>query len=67
MKCYIKRNEDSLEEFESRDDEGFFLGYSCKIKGYNCYKKRLRKIVGWIDVRLDEALPQTKNHKEMNN
>ena len=25
--CYIKRNEDDLGKFDSRDDEGIFVGY----------------------------------------
>ena len=27
-KCFIKKNDDSLENFNSRSDEGIFLGYS---------------------------------------
>ena len=43
--CYIKRNEDDLGKFDSRIDEGIFLGYSSTKKAYRCYNKRLHKIV----------------------
>ena len=33
-KCYIKRNEDDLGKFDSRTDEGIFLGYSSINKLY---------------------------------
>lgn len=49
-KCYIKNNDDNLGKFDARDDEGIFLGYSTKSKGYKCYNKILWKIVSNIDV-----------------
>jgi hypothetical protein len=54
-KCYIKRNEDNLGKFDSRDDEGIMLGYSSRSKGYKCYNKRLHKIIESIDVKVDEG------------
>ena len=54
-KCYIKRKEDNLGKFDSRDDEGILLGYSSRIKGYKWYNKRLHKIVESIDVKVDEG------------
>lgn len=60
-KCYIKSNDDKLGNFDAREDEGIFLGYSTKRKGYICYNKRLHKIVDYIDVRVDEELsPKSK-------
>ena len=44
-KCYIKRNKDDLGKFDSRTDEGIFLGYSSTKNSYRCYNKRLHKIV----------------------
>ena len=43
--------------FDARADEGIFLGYASKSKGYRCYNKRMHKIVESIDVRFDEDLP----------
>ena len=46
-----------LGKFYVRDDEGIFLGYASKSKGYRCYNKRLHKIVESIDVRFEEDIP----------
>ena len=35
-KCYIKRDDD-IGKFDSRRNEGTFLGYSLKRKAYRCY------------------------------
>ena len=39
-KCYIKREDQKLGKFESRVDEGIYVGYSCKIKAYKLYNIR---------------------------
>ena len=44
-------------KYDARVDEGIFLGYASKSKGYRCYNKRLHKIVENSDVRFDEDLP----------
>ena len=36
-KCYIKREDDNLGKFDSRTDEGIFLGYSSTKTEYRCY------------------------------
>lgn len=51
-KCYIKRDAEDLGSFESRCDEGIFLGYSSQRKAYKLYNKRLHKIVESVHVRL---------------
>jgi hypothetical protein len=55
IKCYIKINEDNLGNFDSRANECILLGYSSRIKGYKCYKKRFHKIIESIDVKVDEG------------
>jgi hypothetical protein len=57
-KCYIKRNEDNLEKFDSRIDECIFLRYAFGSKAYKFYNKTLCKVVDSNDVRMDEAIPQ---------
>ena len=52
-KCYIKRNEDDLGKFDSRTNEGIFLGYSSTKKAYKCYNQRLHKIIESADERVD--------------
>jgi hypothetical protein len=44
-KCYMKRDDEDLRKFDSRVDEGIFIGYSSRIKAYICYNTALRKIV----------------------
>lgn len=39
-KCYIKREDQKLGKFESRVDEGIFVGYSSKRNAYKCYNLR---------------------------
>eukprot|EP00253_Pinus_taeda_P007818 PITA_07818 len=57
-KCFIKINDGSPGKFDSRVDEGIFLGYSTRSKAYKCYNFRLKKIVESIDVKIDEDLPE---------
>jgi len=52
-KCYIKRDED-LGKFDTRSDEGIFLGYATQSKAYWCFNKRLKKFVESANVRVDE-------------
>ena len=56
--CYIKRKEDDLGKFDSRIDEGIFLGYSSTKKAYRCYNKRLHEILESADVRVDDIKPR---------
>lgn len=35
-KCYIQRDGEDMNRFDSRSDEGIFLGYSCNNKAYRC-------------------------------
>jgi hypothetical protein len=44
-----------LGKFDSRDDEGIFLGYSSRSKAYRCYNKALGKIVESANVKVDEV------------
>ena len=36
-KCYNKRDDNDLGNFDSIIDEGIFLGYSSTLKAYRCY------------------------------
>ena len=66
--CYIKRNEDDLGKFDSRTDEGIFLGYSSTKREYRCYNKRLHNIVESADVRVDDIKPRReRSHDSVEN
>jgi hypothetical protein len=64
-KCYIKRDDDNLGKFDSRSDEGIFLGYSSNKKAYRCYNLRLHKIVESENVKVDDL--KTKGIKSQDN
>ena len=65
-KCYIKRGDNKSGKFDSQVDEGIFVGYSCNRKAYICYKLRLKRIVGRINVKIDES-SLLKTRKECRN
>ena len=49
-----KKKNANLRKFEDKADEGIFLGYSTKSRGYKCYNKNLKKIVESTDVKVAE-------------
>jgi hypothetical protein len=53
-KCYIKRVVNNLGKFDSRCDEGIFLGNSYKRKYYRCLNMRSDKIVESENVRVED-------------
>ena len=54
-KCFIHNNgKDNLGKFDSRSDEGVFIGYSMRSSAYKVYNKRLMKIEESIHVTFDE-------------
>ena len=63
-KCYIKRNKDDLGKFDSRTDEGIFLGYSSTKKAYRCFNKRLHRIIESVDVRVDDIKPKRERSND---
>jgi hypothetical protein len=67
-KCYIKRSEENLGKFDSRINEGIFLGYSSDSKAYRFYNLRLNKIVTSTNVKVDNEKSHFMNQisKETN-
>ena len=57
-KCYIKREGDNIGKFESRTNEGIFLGYSSSKRAYKCYNLRLQKIIESENVIVDDTKPK---------
>ena len=55
-KCYIKRDDGKIGNFDSRVDDGIFVGYSSKRKAYKCYNLRLGKVVETINVKINESI-----------
>ena len=44
-----------MEKFDSRSDEGIFLGYSSTSKAYRVYNKRTKKVMETVNVVINEA------------
>ena len=42
-------------KFDSRSDEGIFLGYSSASKAYRVYNKRTMKVMEMVNVVIDES------------
>ena len=57
-KFYIKRDDDNLGKFDSRTDEGIFLGYSSTRKAYICYNLKSHKIIESENVTADDTKPR---------
>ena len=64
-KCYyIKRDDDNLGKFDSRTNEGIFLGYSSTKKEYRCYNLRSHKIIEITNVIVNETKPRKNKVQE---
>ncbi|KAJ9564972.1 hypothetical protein OSB04_000938 [Centaurea solstitialis] len=55
--CYILNNKDTLGKFDSKSDDGIFLGYSSISKTYCVFNKRRQAIEEMIHVKFDESGP----------
>ncbi|KAJ9541437.1 hypothetical protein OSB04_027943 [Centaurea solstitialis] len=54
---YILNNKDNLGKFDSKSDDGIFLGYSSISKTYRVFNKRRQTIEETIHVKFDESGP----------
>ena len=43
--CSIFKDRENVEQFDTRSDEGIFLGYSSSTKAYKVFNKRTRKVM----------------------
>ncbi|KAJ9565707.1 hypothetical protein OSB04_001673 [Centaurea solstitialis] len=67
--CYILNNKDNLEKFDSKSDDGIFLGYSSISKTYRVFNKRRQTIEETIHVKFDESgptFPHPHDNSEIN-
>ena len=55
-KCYILRDRENLEKFDTKSDEGIFLGYSLNSRAYRVLNKRTGVIQESINVVIDDHL-----------
>ena len=55
-KCFILNTKDQLDKFDSKSDEGIFVGYSLRSKAYRVFNKRTSVIEESLNVTFDETL-----------
>jgi hypothetical protein len=53
-KCFVYKKK-RLGQFESRCDDGFFLGYASNFKAYRVFNKTSGQVVKTCDVEFDES------------
>ncbi|KAG7599440.1 Ribonuclease H-like superfamily [Arabidopsis suecica] len=53
--CYIMNDKDQLGKFDSRSEEGFFLGYATNSLAYRVWNKRRGKIEESMNVVFDDG------------
>ena len=54
--CFILKDRENMGKFDSRRDEGIFLGYFSTSKTYRVYNKRTMKVMDTENVVIDESL-----------
>ena len=57
-KYYINRDDDNLGKFDSRTDEGIFLGYCFTKKEYRCFNLWSHKVIESVNVTIDDTKPR---------
>ena len=53
--CFILKDRENVGKFDSRSNEGIFLGYSSTSKAYHVYNKRTMKVMEIVNVVIDES------------
>ncbi|XP_022877017.1 uncharacterized protein LOC111395263 [Olea europaea var. sylvestris] len=54
-KCYILRDRENLGKFDSKSDDGVFLGYSKNGRAYRVYNLRTQSVLKSVIVVIDDA------------
>ena len=52
--CFILKDRENVGKFDSRSNEGIFLGYSSTSNAYRVYNKRTMKVIETTNVVIDE-------------
>ena len=53
--CFILKDRENVGKFDSRSNEGIFLGYSSTSKAYWIYNKRTMKVIETVNIVIDES------------
>lgn len=62
--CYILRDRENLGKFDSKSDEGIFLGYSTRSKAYRVFNKRTSSMKESINVIINDQSKTQVNKEE---
>jgi hypothetical protein len=65
-KCYILRDRENLGKFDSKSDEGIFLGYSTNNRAYRVFNKRTEIVMESINVVIDDEEVERPSSREEN-
>jgi len=65
-KCYILRDRENLGKFDSKSDEGIFLGYSTNSRAYRVFNKRTETVMESINVVIDDEEVERLSSREEN-
>ena len=57
--CFILKDRENVGKFDTRSNEGIFLGYSSSSKAYRVFNKRTSKVVEIVNVVIDETSTAT--------
>lgn len=57
--CFILRDRENVGKFDTRNDEGIFLGYSSSSKAYRVFNKRTSKVMETVNVVIDKTSTTT--------
>jgi hypothetical protein len=63
-KCYILRDMENLGKFDTKSDEGIFLGYSTNSRAYRVFNKRIETVMESINVIVDDEEVQRSISRE---
>jgi transposase InsO family protein len=68
-KCYILRDRENLGKFDSKSDEGIFLGDSTNSRAYRVFNKRTETVMESINVVVDDEegeRPSSSEESQLN-
>jgi hypothetical protein len=63
-KCYILRDMENLGKFDSKSDEGIFLGYFTNSCAYRVFNKRTETVMESINVVVDDEKDERPSSSE---
>ena len=54
-KCYVLNDRERIGKFDSKSDEGMFLGYSLNSRAYRIFNLRTRRVIESINVVFSDS------------